>query len=302
MISSRSFPTRRQALLSLVMAGAMAFPAVADEKEGMPDLCQIDQTCFPTSTSNLMIWFGTHGYPNLILSGDTKDERYLHTVHGVMTTTDARFDLGTKMENLTSGIEKFVKSTGYDCNAEYRGMSKKGNGVPFTRDWLKENDDPNKGFILLIGYFRYHPESNSFTEAIGASHAVTLVDAEPDMLLIHDPAHEEDETGRKIVMTQTLTDGTLRDSEESVPATGLLLLNGTLLGTPENSQVVLFGAICVTMHPGKDGTTPTTPKPDGPGGIVAGGAVAGNPSATPAAPGSAGAGWWSWLIGLLFKK
>jgi hypothetical protein len=36
----------------------------------MPDLSQIEQTCLPTSTANLIIWFGNHGYPKLIASGD----------------------------------------------------------------------------------------------------------------------------------------------------------------------------------------------------------------------------------------
>src|ERR1700683_2197804 len=57
-------------LLGLCLTGQVLLPASADEKEGMPDLGQQDQTCLPTSTANLIVWFGTHGYPKLIVNGD----------------------------------------------------------------------------------------------------------------------------------------------------------------------------------------------------------------------------------------
>src|ERR1700685_2943295 len=118
----RSFLSWRLGLLASSVAGLMAFPVCADEKQGMPDLAQVEQTCLPTATSNLMIWFGQHGYPKLILSGDTQDERYLHTVHVIMADTDARFDWGTRMEKVTVGIDKYIKDAGYDCDIEYRGL------------------------------------------------------------------------------------------------------------------------------------------------------------------------------------
>src|SRR5580658_437902 len=86
----------------LGMAGVWALPARAIEKEGMPDLAQVDQTCFPTAAANLMVWFGHNGYPNLIASGDSEDDRELHTIHLIMGATDARFDWGTQQAKLTS--------------------------------------------------------------------------------------------------------------------------------------------------------------------------------------------------------
>jgi hypothetical protein len=41
--------------------GAACLPLRADEKIGMPDLAQVEQTCLPTSTANLIIWSGRHG-------------------------------------------------------------------------------------------------------------------------------------------------------------------------------------------------------------------------------------------------
>ena len=74
-------------MLFFAVALLACVPVLALEKGGMPDLAQVDQTCLPTSTANLMIWFGKHGYPKLILSGDTEDEREAHTVHMIMAAT-----------------------------------------------------------------------------------------------------------------------------------------------------------------------------------------------------------------------
>jgi hypothetical protein len=100
------------------------------------------------------------------------------------------------------------------------GTSRRTRRRPFTQDWLKENDDPNKGFILLLAYCSYDQNSNSFTDALNAGHAVTLVNAEPDMILIHDPAHYDDEPGRKILTPQVLTSGSWRE-QFSAPVSGL---------------------------------------------------------------------------------
>jgi hypothetical protein len=196
----------------------------------MPDLGQEEQTCLPTSTANLIVWFGTHGYPKLIVSGDSRDNGYAHTVHALMTATNAIYALGTRTEAITYGIEKYIHDAGYSCDVEYRGLDwsqakypqivKDEEGEkykeyaktpsPFTQDWLQENNDPNKGFILLLAYCKFDRASNTFTDAFNAGHAVTLVNAEPDLILIHDPAHYNDEPGRKILTPEPLVGGTFQ--------------------------------------------------------------------------------------------
>jgi hypothetical protein len=283
---------------ALLFAALMlaAAPAFALEKGGMPDLSQVDETCLPTSTANLMIWFGKHGYPKLILSGDSEDERDQHTVHMIMADTGARYDIGTEMDAVTSGLETYIRHAGYTGEVEYRGLE--GKGVPFTADWLQENDEPNKGFILLLTYCNYHRESNSFSEAWNAGHAVTLVNAETDMLLIHDPAHQSDETGRKIITPFLLKDGNFNDDGRLLPVAGLLMLSGSLLGAPPDSQVMLTGAVCVTLH--KDGD-PSAQRASGPNGVLAG--VGANGVAhTGAAATTVPTGWWSWIVSLVLGK
>src|SRR5476651_215302 len=96
-------------LLGLCLAGLIVFPSSAAEKEGMPDLNQEEQTCLPTSTANLIIWFGTHGYPKLIVKGDSKDDDYSHTLHALMTATNATYQLGTRTDAITYGIGKYIR-------------------------------------------------------------------------------------------------------------------------------------------------------------------------------------------------
>jgi hypothetical protein len=109
-------------LLGLGLAGLIVLPASAGEKGGMPDLNQEEQSCLPTSTANLVIWFGKHGYPKLIQGGATEEERESHTLHALMTATNARYDWGTRTDAVTYGIEKYIHDAGYSCDVEYRGL------------------------------------------------------------------------------------------------------------------------------------------------------------------------------------
>ncbi len=318
-------------LLGFCLAGWTGLSALAAEKPGMPDLSQDQETCLPTSTANLIVWFGTHGYPKLIVSGDSKDDGYEHTLHAIMRATDARYDLGTRTDAITYGIRKYISDAGYSCDVEYRGLdwtrasssaivqdadaAKYGSEKtpsPFTQDWLQENDDPNKGFILLLAYCNFDRASNTFSDALNIGHAVTLVNAEPDMILIHDPAHYNDEPGRKILTPERLTGGSFRLPGYNAPVSGLLLLSGSLLETPPDAGVMLTGAVCITMHPDTIEASTSTPMPAGaPNGTIAGkGSGASAPSSAPGSgsgspavrPSSPGTGWAAWLFDLVFKK
>jgi hypothetical protein len=313
-------------LLGFYVAGLGILPLSATEKQGMPDLSQEEQTCLPTSTANLIIWFGTHGYPKLIVNGDSRDDNYAHTVHRIMDATKATYQLGTRTDAITYGIKQYIRNAGYDCDVEYRGIDwslakypqiiEDQDGekykedfkppAPFTQDWLQENDDSNKGFILLLAYTRFDLASDTFSDAINAGHAVTLVNAEPDMILIHDPAHYDDEPGRKILTPTLLTGGTFELPGYDAPVSGLLLLSGTLMDTPPDSQIMLTGAVCVTMRPATDQASAASSPMIGASNATLAGTGSGAPSpapATPAAPASPPATSWAmWFFDLLFKK
>jgi hypothetical protein len=176
---------------------------------------------------------------------------------------------------------------------------------PFTQDWLQENNNPNKGFILLLAYCSFNRGTNTFTDAINAGHAVTLVNAEPDMILIHDPAHYSDEPGRKILSPELLTGGTFQLPGYNAPVSGLLLLSGTFLDAPPRAGIMLTGAVCVTMHPVSEGTKVLGSASGGPNARIGeSGSSAPSPApASPAAPASTPSESWAmWVFDLLFKK
>ena len=314
------------ALILLALVAGLLLPARADQKSGMPDLAQEEETCLPTSTTNLIVWFGKHGYPKLIKPGDSADDGYIHTIHAIMGETNARYDLGTRTDAITSGIAKYITDAGYSCDVEYRGLDWSKvhftsvikdpdedkykdfeNKTPeaFTQDWLSDNSDLNKGFILLLAYCNFDRGNNTFHYAINAGHAVTLVDAQPDTLLIHDPAHWASMPGRKIVTPDVITNGTLGLPGYQAPVGGLLLLSGSELEAPPDAVVMLTGAVCITMHPDSTAVASVGAPAGAPGGTV-GTTSTGTTtitSSTPAtAPASSNQSWGMWLFDLLFKK
>jgi hypothetical protein len=314
-------------LLGLCLTGLIMLPALAAEKGGMPDLGQEQGTCLPTSTANLIVWFGTHGYPKLIKNGDNADDGYIHTVHALITATNATYQMGTRPEAIAYGIRKYISGAGYSCDVEYRGLDwsqvKYTNIVadpdgdkykqdfkipsPFTQDWLQENNDPQKGFILLLAYINFNRQTNTFTDAINEGHAVTLVNAEPDMILIHDPAHQyDDRPGRKILTPELLTGGTFQLPGYNAPVSGLLLLSGTLMRTPPDAGILLTGAVCITMHPASEGTKIIASASGAPNATIGGSGAVGTPASGPSAPAapasSPNTSWAMWLFDLFFKK
>ena len=94
---------------------------------------------------------------------------------------------------------------------------------------------------MLLSYCAYDRGSDTYTNAWNAGHAVTLVNELPDTLLVHDPAHYDYQTGRKILTSQVITSGTWVAQAGSAPVTGLLLLSGSLLDAPPNASVMLIG-------------------------------------------------------------
>ncbi len=240
-----------------------------------------------------------------------------------MDATDASYQLGTRTEAITYGIAKYIHDAGYGCDVEYRGLdwsqakfpqivddkladkykAYQKTPVAFTQDWLQGNNDPNKGFILLLAYVTFDRGSNTFHDAINAGHAVTLVNAEPDMILIHDPAHYEDEPGRKILTPELLTGGTFALPGYGAPVSGLMLLSGSLLEGPEDSLKLLTGAVCVTMHPLNTTSTIIASAAGAPNSTIGGKTTATTAPNSTAKPGVAPTtSWGMWLFNLIFSK
>jgi hypothetical protein len=246
-----------------------------------------------------------------------------------MSATRANYDFGTRTDGITYGIHKYIQDAGYSCDVEYRGLDwsqakfpdlvkdefaelyKKDYKTPvaFSQDWLQQNDDPNKGFILLLAYCKFDVNRSTFTNALNAGHAVTLVNAEPNMILIHDPAHYNDEPGRKIVTPEILTGGSFQLPGYNAPVAGLMLLSGSLLEAPPDAGVLLTGAVCISMHPENQSSiivASAVAAPNGTIGSDKGTAPAATPSTPPgSAPTTTTApttSWGMWFFDLIFKK
>jgi hypothetical protein len=315
-------------LLGFCLAGLTAFPAFAAEKGGMPCLSQEEETCLPTSTANLIIWFGQHGYPKLIVKSDSADDGYIHTVHAMITAVHATYQFGTDTMAITYGIQKYIQDAGYSADVEYRGLDwsqlqdkdviqdpdmeayKKAYRTPaaFSQDWLQENDDPNKGFILLLVYSKYDPDNGTFSDPV-AGHAVTLVNAEPDTILIHDPANDANYPGRKLLTPRLLTGGTFNAPGFSASTTGLLLLDAPIdeMWRPDDGVILLTGAVCVTMHPNSNDPSLVKGTAGAPNGKIGGpGGNGSSPASLPSTPStpanSPNRSWGMWLFDLIFSK
>ncbi|HEX4141520.1 MAG TPA: hypothetical protein VHY09_14320 [Candidatus Methylacidiphilales bacterium] len=318
------------ALAAIALAALPLSLARAEQKTGMPDLAQEEQTCLPTSTTNLIVWFGKHGYPKLIVPGDSDDDGFIHTLHAIMEETNARYDFGTRTDAITGGIANYIRNAGYSCDVEYRGIDWNKVKVadvikdedadkykdfdsktpePFSQDWLSSNGDPSKGFILLLAYVNFDRVTNSFSSAINAGHAVTLVDAEPETILIHDPAHYDSLPGRKVLTPDLLTAGVWHLPGYNAPVSGLMLLSGSDLETPGDAVVMLTGAVCVTMHPNDTAVARVGGTAGAPNATI-GAAPTGTatssstppPAPAAATPASANQSWAMWIFDLLFKK
>jgi hypothetical protein len=141
-----------------------------------------------------------------------------------------------------------------------------------------------------------------FTPAWSAGHAVTLVNSDPEAMLIHDPAHENDETGRKIITPSVIHEGTLSTREGSTSVAGLMLLSGTLLEGPEDSTVMVSGAVRITMHP--PGESPAGSTATALAGTNSPAVAGTTPGAAPSAPPAAAPqeSWFTAIFNFLFDK
>jgi len=319
------------AVLGLGLFGLGLLSASAAEKPGMPCLTQEEGTCLPTSTANLMVWFGLHGYPKLIVKGDSAANGYIHTVHAMITAVHATYQFGTDTMAITYGIQKYIRDAGYSADVEYRGIDwsqikskdiikdadldayKKAYRTPaaFSQDWLQQNNDSNKGFILLVIYAKYNPETGVFSNPV-AGHAVTLVNAEPDTLVIHDPANDASYPGRKILTPRQLVGGSFEAPGFHASTEGLMILDAPIdeMWHPVNGVILLTGAVCVTMHPDSNETSIVKGTVGSPNGVIGAnpgdtakngtGSTGSNHGTTPAP--TAQRDWATWLFDYFFKK
>ncbi len=80
-----------------------------------------------------------------------------------------------------------------------------------------------------------------------------------------------------------------------------MLLSGSLLEAPPHAEVMVTGAVCITMHPGQPLNKPGTTPVNGPDSHIAGNDAPAAP-VTPPAQTNDRSSWIDWIFNLFFAK
>jgi hypothetical protein len=220
-------------------------------KMGMPDLAQLQNNCLPTSAANLLIWFGQHGFPNLLADHLTSPLDTTAIVRDVMDRTRADYYTGTPSEYICTGLAQYIHDKGYGCTITYRGPATE---ERFSPSWLDENKIATKGFLLLFAYVKYVPSGGYYQSSSAFGHVVTLVSATPSgSLLIRDPRHREPDHGGKLIVPKMVRDASWKDVHGNVLSEQpLWIFDGAQLEANPGSQAILTGAIRIELLNSQD--------------------------------------------------
>ncbi len=226
---------------------------ISTDKLAMPDLEQTKNNCVPTSAANLMLWFGENGFPQLmtVRAKDGKAENTESVDEGVIRAlvqrTKSDDKTGTPSDQMCSGLAKYVHDAGYGCTITYRGLltSKR-----FDLKWLDENRNHNTGFLLLFAYVKYDDGAKGYKTSADFGHAVTLVAATENGLLVNDPQHVSGQDGKRFLEVTVDDDSVWREETGKIVAKHpLFVFNGEKLEAPPGSRAILTGAIRIVLLP-----------------------------------------------------
>jgi hypothetical protein len=226
--------------LSLSVSGLCA-PAAS--KYTMPDLRQVDSTCFPNAAANLIYWFGQNGYPQLLPKEPDEKARQDKLVTRLIIQCRTTFLQGTPFQSLVDGISNYMSSCGCDAQLTYRGFNSK----ELNEDWFKENEHDNKGFILCIGYCQLKGDKD-LVEERNTGHAVTLLQYTDHVAVLNDSAHAKGQSGRRVVRLASSGPIRYHSGNHHVYNCEVIYLEG-MPDLPKDVVATLIGAICVEMLP-----------------------------------------------------
>lgn len=207
----------------------------------MPDIDQDSNTCFPTSTANLLYWFGENGYPALLSKDTDATARQRNLIAKLLVHTNGTFKNGTEFAAMTKGLSSFFKAHNIDAKVTYRGLG----GDAFSGlDWFERNSEDNVGFILCLAYV-HKKGANSYLSAAPLGHCVTLLRYHDGVAAILDPAHAEGETGRRTLRLIPVSQ--IKTSGATIPM--LFEVSGMPLEGSHADTVLLDGAVCIELPP-----------------------------------------------------
>ena len=181
----------RLALLVVLYLPAVVVCA-GDMLYDVPDFTQTDvrgagsgngqQYCAPVAVSNSFIWLGDSNQSQLRLIEKLASSDYMNT----------SLKNGTGTTGVLRGADKLAKEMfgGY-AQLEYQGWRKHpaqySRGVKVPRlDWIVNGINEKSAVWVNVGWYRYNSATDEYRRIGG--HWVTLVGADRNRLIFHDPA------------------------------------------------------------------------------------------------------------------
>ena len=215
--------------------------------------------CAPAAVSNSLVWLANNGFPSLQPFHDDNPQvaqaRLVNMLGDVMGTSEHS---GTSPFSVFSGLKQFLD----DRHVKYKRMAAVGwRNVPdfvavddssVKLGWLKEGVLGNSSEWILIGWYKYDSQTDSYR--IYDGHWMTVVGFgknragrnDPEVLIVHDPAERAERKNYypRIIPLQhgTLTDNDPQAHDKARPAKSALSISGDVVLKPGADFGILQGA------------------------------------------------------------
>lgn len=213
--------------------------------------------CGPTAVANALIWLDATRFPELVDFDTSSREGQcrLIALMGSPQYCNTREKKGTGPVGLMSGIEKYIRSRGYDAKVAWRGWRNGGKyaagdltDARFLRNALAENNI----LLLNVGWYR---RDGARTVKRFAGHYVTAVgydfsDEREPFVYIHDPSGRSGKETRhekcllvkkKISNTSNPGDGRVTDTGGYLELAGIVLKKGADCALVDGAVVITVG-------------------------------------------------------------
>jgi hypothetical protein len=241
--------------------------------KSMPDFCQLDsrlpnrgkQFCGPAAVSNALVWLAMNGHRDLVPfdadAGTNADTDVAQAQYNVIRTLGSEHYMktvqyaGTDPIDVLIGLDKYVRSCGYEPAIEWKGYREGGKyarGPIPELEWMTRGFDGKYNVVLEIGWYNYCSHCQSYKRTGG--HYVTLTgvkfDGNTPQFIVHNPSVGGGLKPKPQVCTlKAITEGTLApwSRYSKRPAKGYYTMDG--LTMPYNAKIaILEGAVKFTVR------------------------------------------------------
>lgn len=219
-------------------------------KRTMPNLRQVENTCFPYSAANLLWWFGENGYPKLLpIEEGSMEQQQDYLIKSLIVRCRTSYKGGTYFDEMADGLRSYLTYRGYNnARVEFRSLADSRAPTP---EWMRTNAQPNRGFIICMMLALQRGRDFALAPVIG--HAVTMVSYHDEYVVVHDPGYEKGGNGKKVLRFEEMKGSRLQGGSVTGP---IVRIHGMRFPVGWRRDVVplLVGAIMVEM-PNLEGGT-----------------------------------------------